>query len=307
MPFHVPHQGRRHAAAARLRPDEHRGEPGREVGARGQVIRVQRGRTERPPLCLRDEDDRRFGAARAPQEGRGLLARGTIGGPPLGVQPGRDLVEVFGPGGREDQHRRGLSRVCDRGIRPSGHPFSGVMHQTTGATRRAAARPTCRHALCALLAALLLPACSTIDERLRRIDVLDRVFEPSRFRQPPPPQAVQVMPQLPADPVPAPGAPPVWAEPVPQPAPVIRTPEPPPIIAEPIPDPEPPRPQVDPEVRRNALIRQNPWLARFWGELTPAQQGRVSRAIIRSGRPQSEAAPSWDRMGLAERTSLVFG
>lgn len=143
---------------------------------------------------------------------------------------------------------------------------------------------------------------------MRRIDVLDRVFEPSRFRQPPPPQVVQVVPQLPAEPAPAPVAPPAWAEPVPQPAPVVRAPDPPQIVAEPVPEPDPPpRPQVDPEVRRNALIRQNPWLASFWAELTPAQQGRVSRAMIRSGRSQADAAPTWDRMGLAERTTLVFG
>ncbi|SFL08555.1 hypothetical protein [Falsiroseomonas stagni] len=92
----------------------------------------------------------------------------------------------------------------------------------------------------------LLPACEAahgIDARLRRIDLLDRVFEPERFR-----------------PAPAPG---------PEPAP----------LAIPVQDPGPPAPWFpeaeparapDPALRTQALLRQQPWVTRFWSELIPA-------------------------------------
>jgi hypothetical protein len=72
---------------------------------------------------------------------------------------------------------------------------------------------------------------------------------------------------------------------------------------EPIPDPEPAEdPAPDPAVRRAALLRQNPWLSRFWSELTPAQQQRVARRLT-----GEDASSRWDRLGLADRVTLLFG
>ncbi|WP_203073166.1 hypothetical protein [Falsiroseomonas ponticola] len=132
----------------------------------------------------------------------------------------------------------------------------------------------------------LLPACEAaqgVDERLRRIDLLDRVFEPQRFRP---------------SPAPAP-TPPPEPPPAPEPEPVaIRPPE-----AEPAPwFPEPePIPAPAPAIRTQALLRQQPWLARFWSELTPAQQARVARRL------PGDSAARWDGMGLTDRVALLFG
>ncbi|MBK1660636.1 hypothetical protein CKO45_20660 [Paracraurococcus ruber] len=51
-------------------------------------------------------------------------------------------------------------------------------------------------------------------------------------------------------------------------------------------------------------IRRHRWLARFWSELTPAQQRRVAGRMADAG---PEAAQRWDVMGLEERARLVFG
>lgn len=140
-----------------------------------------------------------------------------------------------------------------------------------------------------LVLALLAPlaGCGALrgtGEALRRVDVLDRVFEPERFRPPPPPAL--------------PSAPP---EPLPEAVPAIL-PEP---IAAPLPLPEPPaieEPPPDPALRVTALIRQNPWLTRFWSELTQAQQDRVARRLRGDDIPAR-----WDALGLAERVRLLYG
>ena len=131
-----------------------------------------------------------------------------------------------------------------------------------------------------LLIALLLPAGCTpaVDDRLRRIDLLDRVFEPERFR--PPPSEPPAISALVAEPI----------------APMDEPPMD--LVAEPA-----PTPQADPALRRQALLRQQPWLSRFWSALTPAQQQRVRRRLPDAAEP----ATAWDSMGLADRVTLVFG
>ncbi len=85
--------------------------------------------------------------------------------------------------------------------------------------------------------------------------------------------------------------------------------------AEPRPDPgvsAPPQ-GADREDRTRTLVRQNPWLTRFWMELTPAQRARVERQMQRGGdvrlasERQAEPAAVWDPMGLSDRAGLVFG
>ena len=63
----------------------------------------------------------------------------------------------------------------------------------------------------------------------------------------------------------------------------------------------------DPAQRMAGLLRQNPWLARFWSELTPAEQIRVTRALSRSGAAPAAAPAAWDPMGLQDRVELLFG
>lgn len=139
-----------------------------------------------------------------------------------------------------------------------------------------------------LVLALLAPlaGCGMVrgtGEALRRVDVLDRVFEPERFRPPPPP----LVPALPTE----------RPEPLPE-----LLPEP---ITAPLPEPEPPAaedPPPDPALRTAALIRQNPWLTRFWSELTTAQQDRVARRLRGDDIPAR-----WDALGLTERVRLLYG
>ena len=100
-------------------------------------------------------------------------------------------------------------------------------------------------------------------------------------------------------------------EPIPVAAPVIEpgvlppgwyVPDPPAAPEEPVAPP----PAPDPEARLASLLRQNPWLVRFWSELTPAEQSRVTRALSRGG--QAGPAPAaWDPMGLRDRVELMFG
>jgi hypothetical protein len=70
-------------------------------------------------------------------------------------------------------------------------------------------------------------------------------------------------------------------------------------------DPTPPPP--DPAQRMANLLRQNGWLARFWSELTPAEQLRVTRALARRGAEPAAAPAAWDPMGLQDRFELLFG
>lgn len=145
------------------------------------------------------------------------------------------------------------------------------------------------------LAVPLLAACqvaSSVDERLRRIDALDRIFGPEPLPPAPPvaPPPVEAPPAAVVVPVAEPGP---WFEPV-GPAP------------EPAPSPAP-----DPALRTQFLLRQEPWLSSFWSGLTPPQQQRVERSLRRTeaGRQATgEGFPAlWDGMGLSDRVILVFG
>lgn len=144
---------------------------------------------------------------------------------------------------------------------------------------------------------LLLPglvACSTIgdiDAAMRRVDVLDRVFGGAPTPEPPPPP--------PPDPGPPKAA---EVEPMTEPmsVPTMELEPPPAVVA------QAPSAAPDPARRRAALIRDYPWLTRFWGELNAEQQGRVRRALARRG-VASDPAGIWDPLGLNERVRLVFG
>lgn len=146
---------------------------------------------------------------------------------------------------------------------------------------------------------------------MRRADAPDRVFAPGRFHPPAsgPAKAPVTEPTTDAEPAPMPadltfedpplaarpeagtGLPPGWYIPDPPTAP--EAPEAPPV-------------PLDPAARSAALLRQNPWIARFWSELTPVEQGRVTRALARRGPPG--AAPAvWDPMGLTDRLDLLSG
>jgi hypothetical protein len=147
-----------------------------------------------------------------------------------------------------------------------------------------------RMPLTALAALLLLAGCQTVrevDEAMRRVDVLDRVFEPQRFRRPPPPPAPAVLEKDPA------------------PEPVVEAVAEP--VAAPLAEPLPPLPEPEPEPVRAAppstaeVLRRNPWMTRFWSELTPAQQARVGRRL------PGDSAARWDGMGLPDRARLLGG
>jgi hypothetical protein len=148
---------------------------------------------------------------------------------------------------------------------------------------------------------LALGGCG-VDAAMRRVDTLDRVFEPERFAAPgpvggppkdPTPVAAVPVPEafVPEPVMPEPGVlPPGW-----------YVPDPPAAPEEPASPPDP-----SPAQRTAALLRQNPWIARFWSELTPAEQGRVTRALARRG-PATAAPAAWDPMGLQDRVELLFG
>lgn len=181
----------------------------------------------------------------------------------------------------------------------------------------------------ALLLGATLSACAQMDHAMRRVDVLDRIFDPGRYRTADAaadgPVGVPVA-GPPKDPLAAetgadqggeggiesgavvdgasPRAgelPPGWYVPEPP-----TTPEEPPV-AQAVPDAAPQAAMpVDPAARTAALLRQNPWISRFWSELTAAEQGRVLRALARRG-TAGPAPASWDPMGLADRVELLFG
>jgi hypothetical protein len=56
------------------------------------------------------------------------------------------------------------------------------------------------------------------------------------------------------------------------------------------------------------VIRRSPWLARNFDELTPQQQRRIERHMVRAGQAASreESRVNWDTLGLEERRSLIF-
>jgi hypothetical protein len=62
----------------------------------------------------------------------------------------------------------------------------------------------------------------------------------------------------------------------------------------------------DPELRAKALVRQFPWITRFWAELRGEERARAERAFRRQGRSEG-FDEAWDRMGLQERVLLLFG
>ncbi len=61
-----------------------------------------------------------------------------------------------------------------------------------------------------------------------------------------------------------------------------------------------------PELRARALVREFPWITRFWAELRGEERARAERAFRRRG--QSDGFDTdWDRMGLQDRVLLLFG
>ncbi len=162
----------------------------------------------------------------------------------------------------------------------------------------------------ALLLPLILPACQAVqavDDRLRRIDVLDRAFaRPTPSRSLPAPAPPRPAPLLP----PPVAAPPAGASQGPAAAPII---DPAPAIPRDVP-PGPPaaRPPAatppDQVLRIRSLVQGNPWLARFWAELTPGQRLLVTQRLA-AGAAARGAGPAeaWDGMGLGDRALLVFG
>jgi cell division protein FtsN len=164
---------------------------------------------------------------------------------------------------------------------------------------------TARRLVAASLLPLMLAACGavrSVDERLRQVEVLDRIFDPEGVRQR---AAARATPDAAptAEPV---ATSPLQPEPIPEPA----------VVAAPLPDPEPEpvreavpeRPAAPPRIpTTEARLRESPWLSRFWTELTPDQQGRVTRAFARRGALPANLAASWDPLGLRERVRLVYG
>ena len=201
-----------------------------------------------------------------------------------------------------------------------------------------------RSALAPLLFVLALPGCETLE----RMDYLDRFFEQPASQRPAFASDQRPAPAPTTDWTAQPGS--VAAmEPRPDPtsaytAVVDRGVQPGPVVAmEPRPNPPPssaaadgnaqptsrpraaeqrpetlagagsaaPQATTDPEARTRLLVRQNPWLTRFWMELTPAQQSRVERQLRRGdvvlAVESAEPAVAWDSMGLADRAALIFG
>ena len=173
------------------------------------------------------------------------------------------------------------------------------------------------YALALLLLAPMVSGCETLE----RMDYFDRIFDPS-LRSTPPGVTAMAPVRNPADPPaatnwtpqPAPvvtAMEPIW-NPADNPVATARNPQPATTARAVEPRPTPaPLSAVDAESRTRSLVRQNPWLTRFWMELTPAQQARVERQLrrgtVRLASEQAGPAAVWDPMGLADRASLVFG
>jgi hypothetical protein len=164
-------------------------------------------------------------------------------------------------------------------------------------------------AACLVALLLALPGCQAarqVDDAMRQVDVLDRLFEPERRV---PPAHAPPLPSLPPQQAPAPPAPPAHAAVVTEPLATLPPEEPePPALREPEPPAAGPAPS-DPALRTAALLRSNPWLTHFWSGLTPAQQERVARRLQAGREPmlRTEIATGWDRMGLEERVRLLYG
>ncbi|MGG5818712.1 hypothetical protein [Falsiroseomonas sp. HW251] len=73
--------------------------------------------------------------------------------------------------------------------------------------------------------------------------------------------------------------------------------------------PAPPPPRRASPVSLGDRLRQEPWMARFWSELSPAQRRRVLGLLKRREPSATEetAAPAWDAMGLPARETLLYG
>jgi hypothetical protein len=175
-------------------------------------------------------------------------------------------------------------------------------------------RPTRRsRALVLLLLAQAVSGCETLE----RMDYWDRLFDPSLRRGP-----VVAM-----EPIRSPGdqAPAMDGNPAPASVVALDPVRNPGDLApatnrnvqsgssramEPRSNPSPSS-GADAEARTRQLVRQNPWLTRFWMELTPAQRAQVERRLqrgnVRTAAEQGEPAATWDPMGLADRAALVFG
>lgn len=189
---------------------------------------------------------------------------------------------------------------------------------TTAVT--AAPRPKRRRRATVVLL-LLAPVVSGC-ETLERMDYLDRFFEPA----PRPMAAAAAEPaRVQADTVPAAAdwnpepAAVVSMEPIETPADrwpaAERGPQQAAVRAAAPRSPDPAAAAgADGEARTRLLVRQNPWVTRFWMELTPAQRARVERRLLRgtgdvrlASERQAEPANVWDPMGLSDRVGLVFG
>ena len=154
------------------------------------------------------------------------------------------------------------------------------------------AAPTGRKVATLLCLLLLLTGCKAMNQ----VTFLDRVFEPERFGRTaaaPPASAPKLAPRRAPAPVrTAPAEPDVLnTEPRSDPATIQARHRP----APPAPEPE------SAEDRLRQAVRQEPWLTRFWSELSLTQQARIARQL-----PASENPPGvWDSMGLGDRARLI--
>lgn len=179
-------------------------------------------------------------------------------------------------------------------------------------------KPKIRALVLLLLLAPVVSGCETLE----RMDYLDRFFEPTPrpFAAAAPiaePVRNQADPAPPAADWEPPPAAVVSMEPIESPAdrwPATERSPQQAVVRAAAPRPDPGASTgADGETRTRLLVRQNPWVTRFWMELTPAQRARVERRLLRGGdvrlasEQQTEPANVWDPMGLSDRVNLVFG
>jgi len=80
--------------------------------------------------------------------------------------------------------------------------------------------------------------------------------------------------------------------------------------ATPAPAPAPAPPRRTPPASLSERVRQEPWITRFWAQLSRAQRRRVLARLARRDPPvrtAEDAAPLWDALGLPERDTLLYG